>query len=198
MLRTADRISPRARSTPPRSTPKSTTSCGFTWNRKSRRTSRAECPRPRRDGSALRDFGGVTQTREAVRDVRTIWLDSVWRDAAARRPRPPRRARLHGRRPARPDPQHRRLDRDVLGRRRGHPPRTCPSTRAIGSSPSASSTSRTVRRQHIVVEPRRPAELSRLARPAGRVHRSGRRERRHASASKGKVRASRRRFGRRW
>jgi len=26
------------------------------------------------------DFGGITQTREAVRDVRAIWLDSVWRD----------------------------------------------------------------------------------------------------------------------
>jgi predicted permease len=26
------------------------------------------------------DFGGVTQTREAVHDVRTIWLDSVWCD----------------------------------------------------------------------------------------------------------------------
>ena len=30
---------------------------------------------------ALRDLGGLTQTREAVRDVRTIWLDLVWRDA---------------------------------------------------------------------------------------------------------------------
>ena len=27
--------------------------------------------------TALRDFGGVTQTAEAVRDVRTIWLDSA-------------------------------------------------------------------------------------------------------------------------
>jgi putative ABC transport system permease protein len=26
------------------------------------------------------DFGGITQTREAVRDVRSTWLDSVWRD----------------------------------------------------------------------------------------------------------------------
>src|SRR2546426_6624502 len=26
------------------------------------------------------DFGGITQTREAVGDVRSIWLDSVWRD----------------------------------------------------------------------------------------------------------------------
>ena len=26
------------------------------------------------------DFGGIAQTREAVGDVRTIWLDSVWRD----------------------------------------------------------------------------------------------------------------------
>lgn len=26
------------------------------------------------------DFGGVAQTREAVGDVRAIWLDSVWRD----------------------------------------------------------------------------------------------------------------------
>jgi len=30
--------------------------------------------------TALRDFGGLAQTREAVRDVRTIWLDSAWRD----------------------------------------------------------------------------------------------------------------------
>src|SRR5260221_9401671 len=30
--------------------------------------------------TALRDFGGMTQTREAVRDVRAIWLDSIWRD----------------------------------------------------------------------------------------------------------------------
>jgi putative ABC transport system permease protein len=29
---------------------------------------------------ALRDLGGVTQAREAVRDVRTIWLDSIWQD----------------------------------------------------------------------------------------------------------------------
>lgn len=29
---------------------------------------------------ALRDLGGLTQTREAVRDVRTIWPDLVWRD----------------------------------------------------------------------------------------------------------------------
>jgi predicted permease len=29
---------------------------------------------------ALRDLGGVTQTKEAVRDLRTIWLDSTWRD----------------------------------------------------------------------------------------------------------------------
>jgi putative ABC transport system permease protein len=30
--------------------------------------------------TALRDLGGVTQTTEAVRDVRTIWLDRVWQD----------------------------------------------------------------------------------------------------------------------
>jgi hypothetical protein len=30
---------------------------------------------------AWRDLGGVTQTREAVREVRTMWLDSVWYDA---------------------------------------------------------------------------------------------------------------------
>jgi putative ABC transport system permease protein len=30
---------------------------------------------------ALRDLGGMTQTTEAVRDVRTIWLDLFWRDA---------------------------------------------------------------------------------------------------------------------
>jgi predicted permease len=29
---------------------------------------------------ALRDLGGMTQTTEAVRAVRTIWLDLVWRD----------------------------------------------------------------------------------------------------------------------
>jgi hypothetical protein len=29
---------------------------------------------------ALRDLGGVTQTREAVRDVRTTLLDSIWQD----------------------------------------------------------------------------------------------------------------------
>jgi predicted permease len=26
------------------------------------------------------EFGGIAQTREAVRDVRTLWLDSLWRD----------------------------------------------------------------------------------------------------------------------
>jgi predicted permease len=29
---------------------------------------------------ALRDLGGITQTREAVREVRTTWVDSVWYD----------------------------------------------------------------------------------------------------------------------
>jgi hypothetical protein len=29
---------------------------------------------------ALRDLGGVTQTREAVREVRARWLDAVWQD----------------------------------------------------------------------------------------------------------------------
>jgi hypothetical protein len=29
---------------------------------------------------ALCDFGGVAQTREAVRDVRTMWMESAWRD----------------------------------------------------------------------------------------------------------------------
>lgn len=29
---------------------------------------------------ALHDFGGVEQTKEAIRDVRTIWLDSLWQD----------------------------------------------------------------------------------------------------------------------
>jgi hypothetical protein len=27
-----------------------------------------------------RQFGGIEQTMEAVRDVRTLWLDSLWRD----------------------------------------------------------------------------------------------------------------------
>src|SRR5262245_20395200 len=31
--------------------------------------------------TALRDLGGLTQTREAVRDVRSVWIESVWRDA---------------------------------------------------------------------------------------------------------------------
>jgi putative ABC transport system permease protein len=31
--------------------------------------------------AALRDFGGVAQTKEAVRDVRSFWFDGVWRDA---------------------------------------------------------------------------------------------------------------------
>jgi predicted permease len=30
--------------------------------------------------AALLDLGGVTQTKEAVREVRTIWLDSTWQD----------------------------------------------------------------------------------------------------------------------
>jgi putative ABC transport system permease protein len=30
--------------------------------------------------AALRDFGGIVQTKEAVRDLRTIWLDAMWRD----------------------------------------------------------------------------------------------------------------------
>src|SRR5687768_15023114 len=30
---------------------------------------------------ALRDLGGLTQTTEAVRDVRAIWFDAVWRDS---------------------------------------------------------------------------------------------------------------------
>lgn len=29
---------------------------------------------------ALRDLGGVDQTKEAIRDVRAIWLDSLWQD----------------------------------------------------------------------------------------------------------------------
>ena len=30
---------------------------------------------------ALRDLGGVTQTREAIHDVRTLGIEAVWRDA---------------------------------------------------------------------------------------------------------------------
>lgn len=30
---------------------------------------------------ALRDLGGLTQVTQAVREVRTIWLDLLWRDA---------------------------------------------------------------------------------------------------------------------
>jgi putative ABC transport system permease protein len=29
---------------------------------------------------ALRDLGGVDQTKEAIRDVRASWIDSVWQD----------------------------------------------------------------------------------------------------------------------
>ena len=29
---------------------------------------------------ALRDLGGLMQTREAVRNVRSLWIESVWRD----------------------------------------------------------------------------------------------------------------------
>jgi putative ABC transport system permease protein len=41
---------------------------------------------------ALRDFGGIDQTKEGIRDVRIIWLDSLWQDvryaarSLARRP----------------------------------------------------------------------------------------------------------------
>ena len=31
--------------------------------------------------AALRDLGGLTQTREAALDVRSLWIESVWRDA---------------------------------------------------------------------------------------------------------------------
>lgn len=31
--------------------------------------------------TALRDLGGIAQTREAVVDVRSVWIESVWRDA---------------------------------------------------------------------------------------------------------------------
>src|SRR5258708_15007055 len=31
--------------------------------------------------AALRDLGGLAQTREAVLDVRSVWIDGVWRDA---------------------------------------------------------------------------------------------------------------------
>jgi len=30
---------------------------------------------------ALRDLGGLAQTREAVRDVRSVWIEGLWRDA---------------------------------------------------------------------------------------------------------------------
>src|SRR5258708_12094837 len=31
--------------------------------------------------AALRDLGGLAQTREAVLDIRSVWIDGVWRDA---------------------------------------------------------------------------------------------------------------------
>ena len=65
-----------------------------------------------------------TQTTEAVRDVRTIWLDL----ALARHP--PCRAfaasdaGVHDRGACGPDAQHRRDDGDLFGGRRRHPART--------------------------------------------------------------------------
>ena len=47
---------------------------------RSRRTSPAGYPPWKARRTALRDLGGLPQTIEAVRDVRTIWLDLVWRD----------------------------------------------------------------------------------------------------------------------
>ena len=112
-----------------------------------------------------------------------------------RRPRTLGRAGLHGRRPRRPDPQHRRLDRHLLGRRRRHPAR-------------------------VAVRRGRSARRRRRAQRAGRVRRArGTSSRRRtfstgvpsrtcspvwppsstsASASIGKVSKGLRRFERRW
>ena len=37
-------------------------------------------PREEARRLALRDFGGLTQTREVIREVRSVWLDRLWRD----------------------------------------------------------------------------------------------------------------------
>ena len=70
---------------------------------------------------ALRDLGGMTQTTEAVRDVRTIWLDLL----VARRSATPSASlratpAFTDRRARGADAQHRRDDGDLLGRRRRH------------------------------------------------------------------------------
>ncbi len=38
-------------------------------------------PRAEARRLVLRDLGGLTQTKEAVRGVRTVWVDVFWRDA---------------------------------------------------------------------------------------------------------------------
>ena len=38
-------------------------------------------PQPEARRLALRDLGGVEQTKETIRDVRASWVDSVWQDA---------------------------------------------------------------------------------------------------------------------
>jgi hypothetical protein len=38
----------------------------------------------RRRCAALASLGGLTPTKEAVRDVRTTWLDGLWRDVRRR------------------------------------------------------------------------------------------------------------------
>ncbi len=63
------------------SAPKSKTSCGFTSSRRSRRTWRRGVSPVEARRMALRDLGGLTQVTQAVREVRTIWLDLLWRDA---------------------------------------------------------------------------------------------------------------------
>ena len=121
---------------------------------------------------ALRDLGGLTQTTEAVRDVRTLWLDLVWRDAR------------HAVRSLRATPAFTAVALVVLTLSIG-------ATTAIFSVVDAvilrglpfEESDRLVAVGELNVkdgstpslEPRRASELSRLAGSAGRLYGSGRR-----------------------
>ena len=89
---------------------------------------------------ALRDLGGLTQVTQAVHEVRTIWPRLALARRSSCRPFAATDAGLYERGPRGPDTEHRRDDRDLLRRGRSHPPGTAVPSRAIGLSPSASST----------------------------------------------------------
>ena len=91
---------------------------------------------------ALRDLGGVTQTAEAVRDVAHDLARRRVARRAARHPIAPRHAGVHGRRARRADAEHRRVDGNLLRRRRRRFSAACRFTKRIAWWRSASSTSR--------------------------------------------------------